>query len=268
MPSLRELPRRRRAFVVVAASVSASSRPEELRHAEVENLDAIVVGNHHVAGLQIAVQNSGGMRARQALGDLSGDSERLRERQWRLSSQELAQAPAIDTSSIVMNDQAISFFHGVEVDDVGMVEGGRRSGFSSETARGDRSKPPRRGRGSLSATRRSSLRVLGDIHVAHAAAAEPRQDDVVAELFADHIARSHGRAGKADRRECALAALAASSFRRAAVPDARPALRARPRVVQRGDALQRSLDFAIAEHGRGCHGPRRSASRRRLPPGS
>src|SRR5688572_18350557 len=48
-------------------------------------------------------------------------------------------------------------------------------------------------------------------------------------------------------RERALAALAASGFRSAAVPDARPALRTEPRLVQRGDAFQRSLDFADAE---------------------
>src|SRR4029450_2021586 len=48
-------------------------------------------------------------------------------------------------------------------------------------------------------------------------------------------------------RQRALAALAPSGFRSAAVPDARPALRTEPGLVQRGDAFQRSLDFADAE---------------------
>src|SRR5688572_8573531 len=48
-------------------------------------------------------------------------------------------------------------------------------------------------------------------------------------------------------RERALAALAACGFWGAAVPDARPALRTEPRLVQRGDAFKRSLDFADAE---------------------
>ena len=33
-------------------------RLEELRHTEVENLDALVVGNHHVARLQVPVHDS------------------------------------------------------------------------------------------------------------------------------------------------------------------------------------------------------------------
>src|SRR5207237_9900664 len=43
---------------------------EELRHAEVEDLDSIVVGNHDVGGLQVAVEAAGSMGARTTIRDV------------------------------------------------------------------------------------------------------------------------------------------------------------------------------------------------------
>ena len=57
------------------------NRLEELRHTEVENLDALVIGNHHVARLQIPVHDSCGVSTREAVSHLSGEGDRLRE--WK-----------------------------------------------------------------------------------------------------------------------------------------------------------------------------------------
>ncbi len=54
--------------------------PEELGDAEVEDLDAIVVGNHDVRRLQISVQDSRGVSARKPVRDLSSEGQHPRER--------------------------------------------------------------------------------------------------------------------------------------------------------------------------------------------
>ncbi len=106
-------------------------RLEELRHSEVENLDAIVVGNHDVAGLQVAVQDSRGVSTRKPLGHLRREGERFRERERSAGAQELAQAPALNELHRD-EDQTVSLLHRVEVHDVGMIEGGRGPGFALE----------------------------------------------------------------------------------------------------------------------------------------
>ena len=45
----------------------------QLRQAEVEDLDQPVVRDHDVVGLQVAVNDAGAVRLRQALGDLRAD---------------------------------------------------------------------------------------------------------------------------------------------------------------------------------------------------
>ena len=51
---------------------------------EVEQLHPTIGEQHHVAGLQIPVHDTGPMHRRQALGDLPRDVERLRHCEWAL----------------------------------------------------------------------------------------------------------------------------------------------------------------------------------------
>ena len=68
------------------------------------------------------------MSAREALGDLRREGEHFRERQRGPCAQELAQASTLNELH-GHEDQAVSLLHRVEVHDVGMIEGGRGSGF-------------------------------------------------------------------------------------------------------------------------------------------
>src|SRR5688572_10291900 len=117
-----------------------------------------------------------------------------------------------------------------------MIEGGGGSCFPAEQGKAIhrcRDVLP----GQLERDASIELRIVSDEHVAHPAAAEPLNEDVVPQLFADHgafwlmawlppsggrlfVRGSHG-ISSSDRkgRECALAALAASGFWSAAVPD-------------------------------------------------
>ena len=98
-------------------------------------------GNHDVAGLQVAVQNTCRVRnarawaiwkRRRALSEAQGDSV----------AQDLAQAPTMDELH-GHEDQPVSFLDRVEVDDIGMVEGGGGFGFSSKQLRQSmRPRPP------------------------------------------------------------------------------------------------------------------------------
>ena len=111
------------------------------------------------------------MSTRKALGDLSSERQRSRERKRSAVAQELAQASALNQLHRD-EDQALSFLHRVEVHDVGMIEGGRGSGFAlkqRETIGRCRDVRPR----NLERDSPIEPRVLGDEHVSHAAAAEP-----------------------------------------------------------------------------------------------
>jgi hypothetical protein len=109
-PPLDSLPRRRRAFSCGRRCVRIPHRDriEKLRHAEVENLDPIVVRNHDVARLQVAVEHPGGVSAREPLGDLRRERQHFRERQRDPASQELAQASAVNELH-GHEDQAVGF---------------------------------------------------------------------------------------------------------------------------------------------------------------
>ena len=69
------------------------------------------------------------MRTRKALGHLRREGHCLRDRQRGASVQELAQAPALNELHRD-EEQALGLLDRVEVNDVGMIEGGRGAGLS------------------------------------------------------------------------------------------------------------------------------------------
>ena len=159
-------------------------------------------------------------------------------------------------------DQAVRFLHRVEVDDIRMIEGGRRFGFALKQ------RETIGGRGNVTSRKLErdapiESGILGDVDIPHSAATELRQDDVVAELLTDHNLRARlviRSLSEAKRREGALAAFAASSVRIPAVPDACPALGAGPRIVEHRDALQRGSHLVRRRGGCGWHERQRSVS--------
>ena len=115
------------------------------------------------------------MSTREPLGDLASEGQHFRERQRGPCTQELAQASAMNELH-GHEDQALRFLHGVEVHDVGMIEGGRSFGFPLKQRQAID------GSGNVAARkleRHSPVEscVLGDVHVSHTAATELRQDE-------------------------------------------------------------------------------------------
>ena len=164
--------------------IRGGRRPEELGQSEVENLDPFLGGDHHVAGLQIPVQDTRGVRARQAVSQLAGDGQCLRQRQRGARSQELAQAPS-GHQLHGQEDQPVQLLDRVDVDDVRMVERGGRAGFPLKPGAaidrvGDL------GSRQLERHLPGQPGVLGDIDLAHPAAAQAFEHEVVAEPFPDH----------------------------------------------------------------------------------
>src|SRR5262245_51916080 len=68
---------------------------DQLGEPEVEDLDAAVVGNHHVARLEIPVDDAGTMGGRETVGDLDADAQYATDRK-ALARHELGQGPARD----------------------------------------------------------------------------------------------------------------------------------------------------------------------------
>ena len=73
-----DLPPRSAATVRVRRR-GAIGRLEQLRQPEVEDLDAIVVGDHHVRRLQVTVDDAGFVRRGEGIGNLHAVAQRLRD---------------------------------------------------------------------------------------------------------------------------------------------------------------------------------------------
>ena len=66
--------------------VAAATGRRNLRQTEIENLGVPMLGDKDVGGLDIAVNNSGGMRRVQSIGDFRGKGEQSFVRQRPTSS--------------------------------------------------------------------------------------------------------------------------------------------------------------------------------------
>ncbi len=68
-------------FCALSAEAARVCAREQLGDAEVENLDVAVAADHQILGLEVAVDDAGLVRLRQAFGDLNSHVERVAERQ-------------------------------------------------------------------------------------------------------------------------------------------------------------------------------------------
>ncbi len=108
------------------------ARTHHLCQAEVEDLDLARVGNHHVAGFQIAVHDTGRVRGRQGIRDLDSVGEGLAEGQ-RLLPDRLVQRLSLD--ELHRDEVAVAGLRDlVDRDDAGMVQRRGRLRFLQEAA--------------------------------------------------------------------------------------------------------------------------------------
>ena len=111
------------AFVGRAVDADRRGRLESLRQSEVEQLHARL-RQHHVAGLQIAVDDALPVRLVESVGDLDAEAERLIERQ-RALRQPVRERLALE----ILHDEILDFALASDVvqrADVRMREGGDR----------------------------------------------------------------------------------------------------------------------------------------------
>jgi hypothetical protein len=111
--------------------LAAVLRKRELRQAEVENLDEPLVGDHHVFGLDVPVDDSPRVGPGEPLGNLRREAEQLAQGE-RAFGKRLSQRDSFD--EFHDEEEARSdLFHLVDRDDVGMVQSGGRARLALET---------------------------------------------------------------------------------------------------------------------------------------
>ena len=108
-----------------------AGRRGQLGEAEVQDLDDVLPRHHHVLGLQVAVDDSRGMRLGEPLGHLPADSQELLQRQ-RPGRQELAQIVPVDEFHRHPR-HAVRRADVENGDDVGVAQRGGRAGLLLET---------------------------------------------------------------------------------------------------------------------------------------
>ena len=147
-------------------------------------------GQHHVAGLQIAMHDAGAVRGGERLGDLTADLERLLDRQ-RPPRQALRQRLAFE--ELHDQEQSAADFDRQLADviqrtDVRVLEPRDAAGFALESLAANRIAGERR-RHDLDRDRAIETRVGGAIHLSHAALADQ----------AEHFVGSKPSAGRQHR---------------------------------------------------------------------
>ena len=103
----------------------------QLGQAEVEDLDVAVLRDHQVLGLQVPVDDAGGVGLGQALGGLDGDIEQPLGRQRLAGGDELAQGLSLDQLHGDV-EGAVGLADVVDGQDVGMIQGRGRAGLLLE----------------------------------------------------------------------------------------------------------------------------------------
>jgi hypothetical protein len=155
----------------------------QLGEAEVEHFYQAITRDHDVRGLQIAVNDAGGMCFRQRIGDLDGTF------QCFIEPQPLAPDHLVERFArhVFHGDEvdAVGLRDVVDVNDVGMVKSGYCLGLLYE--------PPLSlgigdflGRQNLDGDEPVQVRVPGLVHHAHSAVAERFDDMIVQDGASDH----------------------------------------------------------------------------------
>ena len=164
----------------VVAAVEASSF-RQLCQSEIENLDATVLCDEQVFGLQIAMNDAHVMCRRQSATNLDGVLDNFLGRQRALggrAAQRLAFQELRDDVRLAV--VCAKVVHG---DDVGVVQRGGRTGFLLESAEpiGVGTEDQRH---DLDRNVPAEPRIVRPIYLAHAAGAERGNDFVAADPFA------------------------------------------------------------------------------------
>jgi hypothetical protein len=161
----------------------------EFCETEIENFDAVLVGDHDVARLEIPVQDAGGMRGRHRIGDLNRVLQALVYRQ-PLSRNQRGERAAGD---VLHRDEIVFALLAdlVNRDDMRMVEAGGRSRFLNEALLPfvvDRLLAVEQ----LERHRAAETGIDSTIDDPHAAFAEWRKDLVMRDRSHDHRTRRRG----------------------------------------------------------------------------
>ena len=88
--------------------IRAAPVAAQLGEAEVEDLHVAVARQHHVLGLEVAVDDAGGVGAGEPVGQLAGDVEHPAGRERELGADEAAQRPPSTSSMTVKGSPAVS----------------------------------------------------------------------------------------------------------------------------------------------------------------
>ena len=178
------------------SQVGRPRRRRELRESEIEDFRVAVGTQHDVLGLDIAVHETAGMRRRQSTCELDADLDNVADRQ-RALLQAVPQRLALDE----LGDEVrtvIDFAEIVYHDDMRVVQTGRGSGFLMKPSEPIAVNGEMR-RQELERHRPIELGVVGQIHLAHAARAQPRHQligvhDPATQVFTDvWLEHQHGR---------------------------------------------------------------------------
>ncbi len=166
---------RRRAFVRLRLALLRARLPgrHEPGQAEIQDLDRPLRAHHYVAGLQVAVHDPRGVRARQGVRDRDRHLQHLVEAH-PLARDRVLERPA----ERVLHDDEVDPVHGVDLVhgyDVGMVERGGGPGFLDEAPAAAFVRHALRGK-HLDRDVPTQARVARAIDFSHASRAQQRGD--------------------------------------------------------------------------------------------
>ena len=160
----------------------------ELGQSEIDQLHLALIGDHDVAGFEIAVNDAGRVRAGQGVGDLDAVLQQL----GRLQAAARDHAVQRAARDELHDDEIHAVFVAdvVDGDDIGMIQRGRGLGFLHEAQLALARWPPVSGVRTLIATRRLQLRIASLVDDTHAALAQRLDNLVVSNGAANHGAVS------------------------------------------------------------------------------
>ncbi len=159
----------------------AARRVRRLGEAEIDELHAAAGRDHHVRGLQVAVDHALGVRLGEAFGDLNGERHGIARRKRPLL-QALAERLAVDP----LEDQigrAVEPFEAVDRGDVRVVEAGEEPRLALEALQAGGVVAERVGE-RLDRHLAPERRIDGAVDAPHAAGAEEAEDLVPAQAMA------------------------------------------------------------------------------------
>ena len=157
--------------------------PDGVRDAEVDDVDEVVGGDEHVAGLDVAVHHAVGVRGVERLGDLGDQVDGPLGRQRAAALDQRAEVGPVDEAH-VDEQPAVDLAVVVDRDDVRLAQPGDGVGLALEAALVLRVVGQRGGQ-QLQRDLAVAARVVGAVDLAHAARTDDALDPVLAELLHD-----------------------------------------------------------------------------------